>query len=331
MDDELKIPLRKKLQIGRRMISSLTSPLSASLFITRKCNLSCQYCRVIQPNWKDLDLAGWLSVIDRLHSWGVRLYSITGGEPMIRSDICNIIAHISKTRKSIPWLISNFSTMTKNKIDQLSDAGLFFLTASLDSLSDIGVKSDASILDLLEYAKSKGIICSTITVIHWDNIHEIPDIMHKVTERGIIFDIGFFQHVGGLFSTPDSDLKVKDFSLLEDIRKQMRRHKLKTGLVAPSWGYLKSDLKMYQEMSWKCPFAKDAFLVINNDGRLMPCQEYISNINVLTIEDLNDPTWRREKAEIVDRCAGCYYGCYYQKVTVSPLDALLDLYTMVKL
>ena len=250
---------------------------------------------------------------------------------MIRKDIYDIVTHISKTRRLIPWLISNFSTMTKNKIDRLSDAGLFFLTASLDSLSDIGVKSDGSILDLLEYAKSKNIICSTITVIHRDNIHEIPDIMHKVTERGIVFDIGFFQHVGGLFSTPDSDLKVKDFSLLEDFRKQMRKHKLETGLIAPSWGYLNSDLKMYQEMSWKCPSAKDAFLVINNDGRLMPCQEYISNINVLAIENLNDPIWRREKAEIVNRCAGCYYGCYYQKVTVRPLDVLLDLYTMVKL
>jgi len=331
MDDELKISLRKKLQIGRRVISSLTGPLSASLFITRKCNLSCPYCRAILPNWKDLDSAGWLSVIDKLHSWGVRLYSITGGEPMIRKDIYDIITHISKTRKSIPWLISNFSTMTKNKIDQLSHAGLLFLTASLDSLSDIGVKSDGSILDLLEYAKSKGIICSTITVIHRHNIHEILKIMHAVTERGIIFDIGFFQHVGGLFSTPDPGLKVKDLSLLEKLRKQLKKHKLKTGLVAPSWEYLNSDLNMYQEMSWKCPSAKDAFLVINNDGRLMPCQEYISNINVLAIENLSDPTWRREKAEIVDRCTGCYYGCYYQKVTVSPLDALLDLYTMVKL
>ena len=327
----MKIPFKRKLLIGRRMISSVKGPLSASLFITRKCNLNCPYCRAIRHKWKDLNTDKWFSVIDKLHTWGIRLYSITGGEPMIRKDICDIIDHISHDRKAVPWLISNFTTMTENTINQLADAGLLFLTASLDSLTEIGVKSDGSVLDLLEYAKSKGVICSTITVIHRDNIHEIPDIMHKVTERGIIFDTGFFQHVGGLFSSSEFGLKVQDFALLEDLRKQMRTHKLKTGLVAPSWGYLNSDLNMYQKMNWKCPSEKDTFLIVNNDGRLMPCQEYTSNINVLDIENLNDPNWRREKAKIVNHCTGCFYGCYYQKVNISPLDALLDLYTMVKI
>lgn len=312
------------------MLSSARGPLSASLFITRKCNLKCPYCRAILHKWKDLDTDGWFSVIDKLHAWGIRLYSITGGEPMIRKDIYDIIAHISHTRKAVPWLISNFTTMTKEKIDRLAEAGLLFLTASLDSLSETGVKSDGSILNLLEYAKSKGIICTTITVIHRDNINEITDIMHKVTERGVIFDIGFYQHVGGLFSSSDASLKVSDFALLENIRDKIKKHKIKTGLIAPSWSFLHSDLNLYRTMSWKCPPDKDKYLVINNDGRLMPCQEYVSQVNVLDIESLTDPRWRREKSKIIDRCAGCYYGCYYQKVTISPLDVLFDLYTMAK-
>ena len=326
----MKIPLAKKIQIARRILSPGKGPLSASLFITRRCNLSCPYCRAVRHRWKDLNSDEWFAVIDRLHTWGVRLFSITGGEPMIREDTYDIIAHISQTRKAIPWLISNFTTISETKIDRLSEAGLLFLTASLDSLSEIGIKSDESVLDLLEYAKSKGIICTTITVIHRDNIHEIPDIMQKVTERGFIFDVGFYQNVDGLFSSSDSGLKVQDCTLLESLRKHMRKHKIKTGLVAPSWGFLNSDLAMYREMSWKCPATKDSYLVINNDGRLMPCQEYVSNINILDIDSLDNPQWRREKADIVNRCSGCYYGCYYQKVNISPMDALFDVYTMVK-
>ena len=326
----MKALLRNKLKISSRIISASKGPLSASLFITRKCNLECPYCRTIGHPWKDLNTAEWIEVINKLYSWGVRLFSITGGEPMIRKDIYEIIAHISHTRKAIPWLTSNFTTMTREKINRLADAGLLILVSSLDSLSEIGVKSDSGVLDLLEYAKSRGILCSTISVIHRDNISEIPAIMEEVTGRGIIFDIGLYQHVGGLFSSPGLDLKVQDIARIEELRKIIRRQKLKTGLVAPSWKFLKSDLQMYSEMSWKCPAQKDAFLVINNDGRLMPCQEFVSSVNVLDIDNLWDHRWRQQKAAIVKTCSGCYYGCYYQKVHMSPVDVLLDLYTMLK-
>lgn len=326
----MKVKFVNKLKIAQRMISTIRGPLSASLFITRKCNLNCPYCRATKPDWQDLDAGTWFSIIDRLRNWGVRLFSITGGEPMIRSDIYEIINHISQTNRAIPWLISNFKTMTRENIDRLADAGLLFLTASLDSLSGKKVKSNAAILDLLVYAKTKGIIPSTITVISRDNLHEIARIMKTVTERGIIFDIGLFQHVGGLFSPSEPTLKVVDFQRLDDVRKMILNHKLKTGLVAPSWHFLNADWQYYQNMSWKCPSDRDAFLVVNNDGRLMPCQEFVSSIRVLDIDSLDNPDWRQQKAAIVNHCRGCFYGCYYQKVNVGFKDVLLDFFTMLK-
>ncbi len=324
------VPIRNKLKIAWRTLSSPPEPRFGSLFITRKCNLKCPYCKVISFKFKDLNTDQWLQVIDKLYHWGVRVFSITGGEPLLRKDIHDIIKHISQTRKSIPWLISNFKIMTQETIDQLADDGLLFLTASLDSLTQVGVKSDASILDLLSYARSQGIICSTITVLHQGNFQEIPEIMQKVTERGIIFDLGFFQHVGGMFSPADPSQKVNDLGALEILREKIRSHKLKTGLVAPSWGFLKTDLQMYREMSWKCPVDRDAYLVVNNDGRLMTCQEYLNDINVLSIEELDDPQWRAAKKETVRKCRGCYYGCYYQKVNISLIDLILDSYSMLK-
>ena len=100
---------------------------------------------------------------------------------MIRSDIYKIINHISQTNRAIPWLISNFKTMTRENIDRLADSGLMFLTASLDSLSGKFVKSNSTILDLLVYAKTKGIVPSTITVIYRANINQIVNIMKTVT------------------------------------------------------------------------------------------------------------------------------------------------------
>jgi MoaA/NifB/PqqE/SkfB family radical SAM enzyme len=324
------IPIRNKLKISWRTLLSPPGPRFGSLFITRKCNLECPYCKVTSFQFKDLNTDQWQQVIDKLYRWGVRIFSITGGEPLLRKDIHEIIRHISKIRKAIPWLISNFKIMTRNTIDQLADDGLLFLTASLDSLTQTGVKSDSSILDLLSYAKSRGIICSTITVLHQGNYQEIPEIMRKVTERGIIFDLGFFQHIGGMFSPADSSQKVNDLEALETLREKIRSHKLQTGLVAPSWGFLKTNLQMYREMSWKCPAERDTYLVVNNDGRLMTCQEFLADISVLTIDELDDPRWRTVKKETVQQCRGCFYGCYYQKVNISLIDLILDSYSMLK-
>jgi len=324
------IPFRNKLKIAWRTLSSSSGPRFGSLFITRRCNLKCPYCKVINFQFEDLNTDQWLQVIDKLYHWGVRIFSITGGEPLLRQDIHEIIKHISQTRKVIPWLISNFKIMTREIIEQLADDGLLFLTASLDSLTQTGVKSDAAILDLLEYARSQGIICSTITVLHQGNFQEIPEIMQRVTERGIIFDLGFFQHVGGMFSSADPSQKVNDLEALEMLREKIRKHKLQTGLVAPSWGFLKTDLQMYRATSWKCPADRDAYLVVNNDGRLMTCQEYSSDINILTIDNLDDPRWRAAKEATVQKCRGCYYGCYYQKVNISLIDLILDSYSMLK-
>jgi len=325
------IPFHHKLKIAWRTLSSPAGPRFGSLFITRKCNLKCPYCKVINFQFEDLNTDQWLQVINKLYHWGVRIFSITGGEPLLRKDIHEIIKHISQTRKAIPWLISNFKIMTREIIDQLMEDGLLFLTASLDSLSQVGVKSDAAILDLLSYARSQGITCSTITVLQQGNFQEIPEIMRRVTERGIIFDLGFFQHVGGMFSPAEPSQKVDDFEVLEMLRKKIRKHKLQTGLVAPSLAFLKTDLQIYREMSWKCPAERDAYLVVNNDGCLMTCQEYSSDIHVLTIDSLDDPRWRAAKEETVRRCRGCYYGCYYQKVNISPIDLILDSYSMLRI
>ena len=146
---------------------------------------------------------------------------------------------------------------------------------------------------------------------------------------GMLFDMGLYQHVGGLFSPADDGLKVKDRAALENLRALLKKAKRESGLVAPSFGYLNADLTMYERMSWKCSADRDTFLVVNNDGRLMACQEHLTDVDVRSIASLSDPAWRKAKREKVEACRGCFYGCYYQKENVRFADALYGLYTLL--
>jgi MoaA/NifB/PqqE/SkfB family radical SAM enzyme len=310
------------------MASARHNPRFASLFVTRKCNFGCPYCKSIRQTSKDISLERWKAAIDKLHSFGVRLFTLTGGEPLVRQDVMDIIRYITKDKKSICWLISNFSLIKKDTIDLFINAGLQFITSSFDTLSLCGEKSDQSVLDLLSYAKSKGIIASTLTVVTSQNISEIPAIVDKVTSRGIIFDMGLYQHVGGLFSPDTIELKP-DLESVRTLFSYLKKKK-RSGLVAPSWSYLNESLALYETLSWKCSSDKDAFIVVNNDGRLMPCQEYSSDVSIFDVQSLNIREWRDQKKELVTFCDGCFYGCYYQKMQVGFIDALFDAWSMLR-
>ncbi len=304
-------------------------PRFASLFVTRKCTCRCPYCKSVEQPFHDISLEQWKAIIDRLYSWGVRMFSLTGGEPLVRTDILTIIDYITHDKKAVAWMISNFKSMNTATIDLLHGAGLQFLTCSFDSLLGKGEKSDDTALDLLVYAKRKGIIASTLTVVTRENIGQIPSIAREVISRGLLFDMGLFQHVGGAFSPADAGLKPASMSQVKDVLASLKKLKFATGRVSPSMSYLSEDLSLYETMGWKCPADADRFLVVNNDGTLMACQEYPGDIGVLDIKDLNDPVWRSWKNETVLGCNGCFYGCYYQKCRITPLDALFDAYTML--
>ena len=318
------------MQLYIKSRAKIEGPRFASLFITRKCNLTCPYCDSIKHDFKDLNTEEWKRVIDKLYSWGVRVFSLTGGEPTVRGDIEEIVSYISKEKKAICWMISNFRTMKESKIDKLADAGLDALTCSLDSLKEIGVKSDGKVLELLKYARKRNILPFTLTVVTKNNIDEIKEIYRRVTSEGIIFDMGLFQNVGGIFSPSDDSLKVKDAEKLKDLRYFLRKEKLFWGRVAPSMSYLREDNHRYFNSCWKCPSEEDKYLVINNDGRMMTCQEFLEDVSILDMESLEDLRWRQSKKKTVEDCKGCFYGCYYQKVESNTLDEALGVYAILR-
>lgn len=123
----------------------LSRPLrDLRISVTDRCNFRCPYCmprEVFGPDFPFLPRAEILTFeeIERLarifHRLGVRKLRITGGEPLVRRDLPELIAKLAALPEVDLALTTNGSLLAE-QAEVLAAAGLQRATVSLDSIDD---------------------------------------------------------------------------------------------------------------------------------------------------------------------------------------------------
>jgi len=116
------------------VVKTLTKsmPFWATLFVTRKCNLKCEYCGIVDNKSEDPTFEELCERIDTIKSLGMIGLAIFGAEPSLRDDLSEIINYAHKKHLHIT-LYSNLSIATE-KFIEYSDAGLDDIRFSIDGL-----------------------------------------------------------------------------------------------------------------------------------------------------------------------------------------------------
>ena len=108
------------------------SPASANLCITQRCFYHCDHCGATLPeNADDLTTAQWVQVIHDLQDLGLAYISFSGGEPLLRNDLEEILR--AADDRSVTQVFTNGRLLTRQRAQSLKEAGLFYLGVSLDS------------------------------------------------------------------------------------------------------------------------------------------------------------------------------------------------------
>lgn len=113
---------------GRRWI-----PVSAYLAVTVKCPANCWHCSIKNRRHVELPLETWLKTIAGLHEIGASIFGITGGEPLVREDLPDIIRAVKDGGGEAMMFTSGIG-FDEAKAKQLKDAGLWAVCVSLDRL-----------------------------------------------------------------------------------------------------------------------------------------------------------------------------------------------------
>lgn len=109
---------------------------AASLNITDRCNLRCIMCK----QWRgekeeEINKEKWKEAISQLKELGVEEINFTGGEPLLRDDICELTKYASGLG-IVCGITTNGSLLDRNKANLLVDSGVNIFTLSIDGLGE---------------------------------------------------------------------------------------------------------------------------------------------------------------------------------------------------
>jgi len=112
-------------------------PLAMTFAVTYRCQCNCVHCSAshhLRENDQELTTQEAKRLIDESLDLGICIIAFTGGEPLLRHDIFELVDYVDQ-RKAMPIMFTNGLLLSDENIDSLADAGLYTLFVSLDSTS----------------------------------------------------------------------------------------------------------------------------------------------------------------------------------------------------
>jgi cyclic pyranopterin phosphate synthase len=165
--------------------------------VTDKCNLRCVYCMPMEglPWLKREDLLSYEEieqVVRVMAPMGLERVRITGGEPLVRQDLPELVKLIAKVPGIRDLSLSTNAVLLADQADALKSAGIDRMNVSLDSLRPDRVDSIArrpgsypKIMEGLDAAEEAGFapIKVNVVLIKGQNDDEIRDFAEITRER----------------------------------------------------------------------------------------------------------------------------------------------------
>ena len=135
-----KSPLLGGIMVFMGVLDRLGRPLtSLRLSVTDRCNLRCQYCMPERdygwlPRADILTFEEFDTLVDTFTGLGVDKVRITGGEPLVRKDLPDLIALLAQKSTLKDLALTTNGILLADRVEALRAAGLPRITVSLDTL-----------------------------------------------------------------------------------------------------------------------------------------------------------------------------------------------------
>jgi len=266
----------EKLNISREVALAIflkkKYPFAIAWNITHRCNLDCDYCSLDKKETPlELDTGSVLSMIDKFAQEGAKFITFSGGEPLLRKDIKEIIDHCNK--KNIKVGINTNGILVQEKIEQF--LGVNEVQISLDGPEKVndpqrgkGVHRKA--IQAIEILQAHNISVNLSAVITKYTINHVQYLL-ELAEK---YKIGFYIHPADKILSGNSDTPLSISPDPEEFKKVIAFliKKKKEGFK-----YISHSISGLKHLSsWPKPkdifcLAELLFCIVEPDGRIFFC------------------------------------------------------------
>lgn len=301
---------------------------------TRRCNLNCEHCGAKKEKYAtELTTQQVKDFIEQISLTKVKHFVVTGGEPLLRSDLLEIFAFAKKKGLKTGMATNGFFINENNCKDIV--AVFDSIQISLDGLQETHNKIRGNneafqrAINAVKLLHQNNCLQLTLSsVITPSNIHDLEQLGQLVRDLNIvIWKVSSVMLIGNVEHNDDLYLNQQDFmKLLDFVRKNKKKLRIEFG---ENLGYLGKKDKEIRNEPFFCPVGYLA-CCIGVDGNVRGCPEqpdtpYFIEGNILK-DDFNQ-IWQngfkkyRNKEFLQDEaCKKCKFqndcngGCWVMKL-----------------
>ncbi|HXY25683.1 MAG TPA: pyrroloquinoline quinone biosynthesis protein PqqE [Candidatus Acidoferrum sp.] len=321
------------------MSSTSQNPLALVAELTHRCPLHCVYCSnplELQSRSSELSTEEWSRVFQEADAAGVLQADFTGGEPLARPDIVDLVRNARAAGLYVS-LITSGLPLDEVKLDLLVDAGLDHFQLSFQgareaTANDIsGTKSHQQKLRVLQWLKRYRIGLTLNFVIHHRNIDELEGMLAIVeaSSPGCV-EFASVQYYGWGFANRDQLMPTREqldrcVDLLDRAEERLRG-KTRVVFVVPDY-YAKYPKPCVGGWGRK-------LMLVQPNGDVLPCHAAqiipglaFENVKNRTLREIWDSSaafqkfrgeaWMQEPCKSCDRRSQDFGGCRCQAMLLA--------------
>jgi len=159
--------------------------------VTARCNLHCTHCYAAEATGgEELSTHEARALIDDLSGMGVPVLLLSGGEPLLRGDLYDLITY-ARQRGLRPSLSTNGTLIDEEVARRLSEVGAAYAGVSLDGLEETHDRFRGEpgafprSLTGLRNARDAGLKTGIRFTVTRDNVADLPGLLALVEQERI--------------------------------------------------------------------------------------------------------------------------------------------------
>jgi pyrroloquinoline quinone biosynthesis protein E len=321
-------------ETGLSANSTIRQPLWLLAELTYACPLQCPYCSnpMDFANIKsELTTDEWKSVFKQAREMGATQLGLSGGEPMARADLIELIRY-ARELGFYTNLITSGVGLNDHKVQEFKDAGLDHIQvsfqASSEDLNNLIAGTDAfeHKIEMAKAVKAAGYPMVLCFVTHRHNIDQIDEILDLAISLDADYvELATTQYYGWAMHNRDQLLPMKEQLVKAEAiahrYQDEQKGNMKIYYVVPDY---------YEERPKACMNGwGNVFLTVTPDGTALPCHAArelpgmeLPNVRDLTVKSIwNDSNdfnrfrgfdWMPEPCRSCDEKEKDFGGCRCQ-------------------